>query len=491
MKSNHGVVIPLFSLRTKNGLGIGTYLDLIPLIDLFKRLNFNTIQLLPINDTGLDPSPYAAISGNSFHPIYISLDPSWIYEEEIKFFQEKEKLKNLDYLEILNKKLKILRRVFLQLDAHELEKVEQFLSTYPQLKSYALFKWLKEENKEAYDFRKLTSKEIDLLFLEHHKSLMFYVFLQKICHEQLDQVHKAAFKANFELICDMPILVSEESVEVYEHPDFFDKNFVAGAPADSFNKEGQYWGFPIYHWPKIIKSQFSIWKEKFQILEKFFSYYRIDHILGFFRFFAIEKGMTAKHGHYIPKDEKEALFQGKMLLESLLSLTKMKAIGEDLGTKFTGIDHTLKELMIIQTKIIIWEKKGHRYIPFSNYPHHAIVSLSNHDIPPFFSWWLKHLHEHPAILELFHLTHPEHYNPSFQLAILKKFHQIPCLFKVNPIQEYLAISEKYFPLDPDSVRINIPGVVNTTNWTWRMPCSIEELSKDYDWMSKMLSLLDA
>jgi 4-alpha-glucanotransferase len=491
MKGYHGVVIPLFSIRTKNSLGIGTYLDLIPFIDLFKRLRFNCIQLLPIHDTGLDSSPYAALSGNSFHPIYISIDPKSILEDERKFFEEQEKHPNLDYQAILHAKLKILKRVYLQADDKTLEEIEAFLEVYPYLKSYAVFKWLKEEKIECLSEKNLSSALIDELFSKHKKQLLFHIFLQKICHDQLLLVANHADRLQVKLICDMPILVSLDSVEVYEHPEFFDKTLVAGAPPDSFNKEGQYWGFPTYQWLKIIQSNFLIWKEKFQILEKFFSYYRIDHILGFFRFFSIEKGKTAAHGRYIPQDEKEALNQGKTLLAHLISMTKMKAIGEDLGTKFLGLDQVLQELKITQTKIIIWEKKGHHFIPFKNYPYNSIVSLSNHDIPLFLSWWKKHPHEQSGILELLKLPKPYCYDASFQLAILKRMHQIDALFKVNLIQEFLAVSEKYFPLDPDSVRINIPGIVNKTNWTYRMPCTLEELSCDYDWMSKILSLVDA
>jgi len=70
----HGINIPLASIRTEKSSGIGEYLDLIPLIDWCAEIGLDIIQLLPLNDSGHDPSPYNAQSMYALHPIYLRLE---------------------------------------------------------------------------------------------------------------------------------------------------------------------------------------------------------------------------------------------------------------------------------------------------------------------------------------------------------------------------------------------------------------------------------
>ncbi len=62
-----GVAIPVFSLRSENGLGVGEFTDIKKLADWAHKTNLSIIQILPINDTTAnyswtDSYPYAAIS---------------------------------------------------------------------------------------------------------------------------------------------------------------------------------------------------------------------------------------------------------------------------------------------------------------------------------------------------------------------------------------------------------------------------------------------
>ena len=73
IKNHHGIALPLFSLHSNKSCGIGEYLDLIPLIDWCQSIGFDVIQLLPLNDTGLETSPYSALSAYALNPIFLSL----------------------------------------------------------------------------------------------------------------------------------------------------------------------------------------------------------------------------------------------------------------------------------------------------------------------------------------------------------------------------------------------------------------------------------
>ncbi len=68
-----GVVVPLGSLYTKNNPVIGEFADLIPFAQFCKNAGFGIIQLLPLNDSGTQSSPYSALSAFALHPIYIRI----------------------------------------------------------------------------------------------------------------------------------------------------------------------------------------------------------------------------------------------------------------------------------------------------------------------------------------------------------------------------------------------------------------------------------
>src|SRR5947208_14024403 len=63
-----GVLVPLFALRGENDLGIGDLGALREFIDWIAEIGFTLVQLLPINETGADNSPYNAISSMAIEP---------------------------------------------------------------------------------------------------------------------------------------------------------------------------------------------------------------------------------------------------------------------------------------------------------------------------------------------------------------------------------------------------------------------------------------
>src|ERR1700693_3947003 len=70
-----GVLVPLFALRGKDDLGIGDVAALREFIDWAAEIGFKLVQLLPINETGSDNSPYNAISAMAIEPTTLHLAP--------------------------------------------------------------------------------------------------------------------------------------------------------------------------------------------------------------------------------------------------------------------------------------------------------------------------------------------------------------------------------------------------------------------------------
>ncbi|KAI4378430.1 hypothetical protein MLD38_015910 [Melastoma candidum] len=78
-------------------------------------------------------------------------------------------------------------------------------------------------------------------------------------------------------------------------------NTSAGAPPDYFDKNGQNWGFPTYNWEEMSKDNYGWWRARLTQMAKYFTAYRIDHILGFFRIWELpDHAMTGLVGKFRP-----------------------------------------------------------------------------------------------------------------------------------------------------------------------------------------------
>src|SRR5690348_11426905 len=118
VKSHHGIDIPLSALHSKNSCGIGEFYDLIPLIDWCREIKMDTLQLLPLNDSGNDPSPYNALSSCALNPIYLSLhklpyiDELPDLQKKIESMRQLTRSQKIPYHEVKIQKLYWLRLYF-------------------------------------------------------------------------------------------------------------------------------------------------------------------------------------------------------------------------------------------------------------------------------------------------------------------------------------------------------------------------------------------
>ena len=68
-----GVSLPLSGLWSANSIGIGEFPDLVELGSWCSEVGLDLIQLLPLNDTGAQPSPYSALSAFALNPAYLRI----------------------------------------------------------------------------------------------------------------------------------------------------------------------------------------------------------------------------------------------------------------------------------------------------------------------------------------------------------------------------------------------------------------------------------
>lgn len=300
-----GVAVPVFSLRTEQGFGVGEFADIKPLADWAKSTGLGIIQILPINDTTAnyswtDSYPYAAISVYALHPQYISLEnldypiPNALQKEyEIKK-SDLNALRLVDYEQMIAGKWYFLKAIF-QENKSKILTDNDFQSFIKEnqdwLMPYASFCVLRDENNTPnFNDWKTNSvyqkQEIQDFFSKdnnRYEITMLHAWVQYQLHLQLTDAIEYTHDLGISVKGDLPIGIYRHSVEAWAEPELFGMDFQAGAPPDQFTDLGQNWEFPTYNWEKMKEDGYQWWKNRFKALEKYFDAMRIDHILGFFR----------------------------------------------------------------------------------------------------------------------------------------------------------------------------------------------------------------
>jgi 4-alpha-glucanotransferase len=459
-KIRHGIDLPISALRTHQSCGIGEYLDLLPLIDWCKEIGLEVLQLLPVNDSGSDPSPYNTLSSCALNPLLLSLyalpNLSSDLQKQLSEFSVLNQLSRIDYAGVEKKKFAWLSHYYETAGKALLDTPEyhSFIKEHTWVEPYAAFK--------------------------DPKRTSFYSLLQYLSVQQLLRVKKYAASKGVLLMGDMPILVSGKSADVKLFPQFFDVNFSAGAAPDVYNPNGQYWGFPLFNWENLKKDNYSWWRERLKTASHFYDIYRIDHIVGFFRIWAIPINHPGKEGRFLPDDPKIWLPQGKEHLEMLIRSSLTLPIGEDLGTVPPEVRTVLAEFGICGTKVMRWERKWREdksFIPPKDYPLLSLTTVSTHDSPTLEMWW-RDLPEEAKVFAAFKKwTYAPDLTQEQRREILRESHHTNSLFHINLLQEYFALfSELVWP-NPEDERINVPGKILPTNWTYRFRPSLEEFTR--------------
>ena len=323
-KKKTGVVIPLGALYTKDSAAIGEYPDLKAFGDFCKASNLDIIQLLPVNDTGTQSSPYSGLSAFALHPIYIRIKDIPNFESQLKSDKKLNKLYSdfcekykysprYNYDGILNDKIAILKQLYEETEPGKTGKADEELSKWIKanswVKIYAVYKNLKWNYMQASwkswheNDQHKTEEEILGLWnkMAFKKEHLFYAWIQMIAERQFSEAVSYVHSLGIKLKGDMPILMNEDSCDAWAYPQFFNQNLRAGSPADGGNPAGQNWGFPTYNWKNLKAENYSWWKKRLIEASKYYDAYRLDHILGFFRIWAIpDSDCNALTGHTEP-----------------------------------------------------------------------------------------------------------------------------------------------------------------------------------------------
>ncbi|MFY0688476.1 MAG: 4-alpha-glucanotransferase [Cyclobacteriaceae bacterium] len=317
-----GVAIPVFSLRSDKGTGVGEFTDINLLVDWAVKTGMKLVQILPVNDTvathtWVDSYPYAAISVHALHPIYANLQTIGDLKnksQQQKINKERKRLNalaELDYEAVMNLKSQFFKASYSENKAAL--KTPEFKTFFKENKHwllpYAAFSALRDKH-GTVDFSKwgkhavFNEKTIEKLASPRSKDyddIAVHFYIQYHLDQQLKAASEYARGHGVVLKGDIPIGIYRNSVDAWVAPHLYNMDSQAGAPPDDFSVSGQNWGFPTYDWDEMAKDNYAWWKDRLVKMSEYFDVFRIDHILGFFRIWEIpNQYVEGIMGHFNP-----------------------------------------------------------------------------------------------------------------------------------------------------------------------------------------------
>jgi 4-alpha-glucanotransferase len=440
-----GVLVPLFALRRDDDLGIGDLGALREFIDWIAEIGFTLVQLLPINETGADDSPYNAISSMAIEPTTLHLAPG--SPEDLTHNDFVDSLSEIDlaglrrgrvkYRQVKKLKQRIIEKAFANFSARADEKGQSEFERFCEeesswLRDYALFRVLVEDQNgnAAWDqwppqHQTIESARNWLRDLPQEKQpavtrrLDFFCYVQWIAHQQWRDVKAHAEQRGVALMGDIPFGVSYYSADVFSRPDEFLLDWSGGAPPephfkdDAFTQKwGQNWGIPLYRWSAMRSNNFQWWRERARGTRRIFHLFRIDHVQGFYRVYAFpwrpqrnkeflpldQHQMLEQTGgrapHYVPRDDetpehREAnKHEGEEYLRVIMNEAgAARVAGEDLGVVPDYVRPSLRSLGIAGFKIPQWEMRDGMIIPGDTYDRLSVATYATHDHEPIRALW--------------------------------------------------------------------------------------------------------
>lgn len=494
-----GVLMPLFSLRSRSGWGLGEIPDLEAFSAWAADAGFSVVQLLPVNEPSHgQSSPYGALTAFALDPAYLSL-------ERVADFQAAGGLAALspgdaDAVRALaaapavdwNRLRPLKDRALAVAWRHFAERVlpsggaraEAFAAFAARhahwLDDYALFVALKA----AHGGRAWWEWEPALAHRDpaalaaardtHSQSLRFHTYVQWLLDEQWLAARRAAEARGVSLMGDLPFVVAGDSADVWSRPGDFRLDAEVGVPPDAFSADGQAWGLPVYRWDAMERGGFEWMRRRAERSGELFGLYRVDHVVGLYRTYFIEHGLRRGAGDpkaFVPEGEHAQTRLG----EAVITLLKggpagSRVIAEDLGTVPDFVRRSLTRLGVPGYRVLRWEKDLHAFRDPARWPALSVATTGTHDTESLAEW-------HDAL-------------PAHELAALRQvpgLESLPDRFDDRARDIYLACiyaagSELLLVPFQDALghreRVNVPGTVNSDNWTYRMPMALDALCAD-------------
>lgn len=422
-----GILLPIFSLPSKYGIGdFGN--EAYEFIDILSENNINYWEILPIN--ACNRLPYSPVSYYALEEDYISLDK--LQEEGL--IENAQVRENKDRAVYDNFKEKYYKEAFSKFVKNE--EYEEFIK-FKEINEYAEYMAdIKEENKE------------------------YYLFLQYILYKQWMKLKEYANSKNVKIIGDMPVYPTFDSAETKYNPECFEMEngeftFESGTPPDYFNSDGQKWNSPVYNVQNMKKDNYKYLVKRFKYYLKLFDKIRVDYFRGYDSFFKIPIGKSGKEGFYtdgVSYGFFDELFENEDIQVDNLII-------EDLGDIREETIKLREHYNFTRQKILQFTIDLNNFYDNDNESENVLVFPGNHDCHTIYGWYKTLSDEYKERLKEF-LRRNECYDINVNIGFMQYCMKCKAKIAIITVQDILGLD--------DSARINVPGVEQTENWSWKL-----------------------
>ncbi len=510
-----GILIPLFSLRTEDDLGRGEIMQMSAMIDFALAMGHRVIQLLPIDETApAETSPYNALSVFAIDPLYISAselagvgrlalrrarksanalpDPSSNDPSPTARFVPRAVY--------VAAKRELLQRAFETFSSRarraERAAFDDFVHQNSYwLDDYALFRALKDR----FEFRSweewpggLAGREPGAMAIARRElgaEVTRYLYFQFVAHRQWNAIREYARERGVFIGGDLAFSPSRDSAEVWAHQEMFDLSRTVGTPPDQFNRKGQRWGLPMPNWDAMRAEGFELWRSRVRHARALYDLLRVDHVVGMYRTFSFGADPDDR-GTFFPQSEDDQRAQGEAVIRATLEeAPDALIIAEDLGTVPPWVRRSLSALGVPGYKVMLWEREwdtpGEPFISPHDYPELSLATTGTHDTDALVVWWREcPLEDRVKLIHALGLDGRVHPEAPLKDAALDSV--IEALYAGRSIVAILPIQDLF----GWEARVNRPGTISDTNWTYRLPLSIERMSESEAIRSRQRILLE-
>ena len=469
MRTN-GVLMHISSLPSPYGIGtLGQAAR--EFADFLSKSGQGSWQMLPICPTGYGDSPYQSYSTFAGNPYFIDLDQlaadGLLLPEEYRNVDWESTPDRVNYGVLYEKRYPILRKAALRLLAQPNALFDTFCAENGWwLDDYALFMALKDaENGHpswewAAPIRRREETALTAARETYAQQIAVWKVYQYLFFKQWRELKAYVNGLGIQIIGDLPIYVSRDSVDVWATPDLFqiddngDPTDVAGCPPDGFSATGQLWGNPLYDWNRMAQDRYSWWMRRIEYLCNVYDILRIDHFRAFDEYYAIPFGSAdASPGCWKPGPGKD-FFQ--VLKERL---GELPIIAEDLGFVTDSVRELLHYsgcpgMKVLQFAFDSRDSGGPNYIPH-NYPVHCVAYVGTHDNDTAAGWMTSAAPEDvEEAVRYLCLNEKE----GFHWGLMRGLWSSVAERTIVQAQDLLGLGS--------DTRMNTPSTMGT-NWQWR------------------------
>ena len=481
-----GVLLHVSSLPSSYGIGkfgINAY----KFVDFLERCRVGLWQILPLSPTSYGDSPYQSFSAFAGNPYFIDFEildkEGLLVKPDYMSIDWEHDPDKIDYEFLYNNVYEVLRRAFKRFRPTQKYKLFE-LKTREWLDDYALFMSLKFHNQGLpwYEWPASLAMANNAAVDHARKALaseiQFHKFVQYCFFDQWSRLKDYANKKGIQIIGDIPIYVSFDSVEVWKNPELFclDENkspiAVAGCPPDSFTPLGQLWGNPLYNWSYHVRTDFDWWIKRLKSATETYDILRIDHFRGFESYYCIPYGNeTAEMGIWQKGPNSDLFTRAEQVLG------KLNIIAEDLGFVTEDVQKMLERTGYPGMKVMefAFSDFQNSYFPHNFTTPNCYAYTGTHDNDTLVGWY-KSLDKRSLKLC------KEYLNVSESRDIPKEM--IRCVW--SSIADSAVVQFQDFIEAGSSSRMNTPSTV-TGNWQYR--AKEDDFTKELEDRILMLNIL--